>query len=791
MISRIALASALIYAAPALAQTTPSRSVPPPAQPDTVARSQAGPLAPAESIQTPAAGQDSNQPTNQPRPSNAIVVTGHFLSSGAKSAMKMDVSVMDTPFSVSSYSNAFQKSIETTQLTDLYNYMTGVKKSGNTAYDITIRGFKSSGDDRNAIMVDGLPGLTSRYASPPTVNLDHIELVKGAMSVLYGQIQPGGFVNMVTKKPQRTPVTTIELRGDTYASKYRNIFDHNGLVGDFDSTGPLTANGRLTYRLIGELVDRHPFRDFDFDKQRFISPSMMADLGSTQITAQFEYRHVRQHFDVGLAAPPSDDGTKYDINLVAPPTTTYQQPTDFRVETGTAENLFLVHHFGGSWRFNGSYRHVNYSSDQKETSTTGLTQVQGQWRIQRRFRDLATRRHYDYADLNFTGTAKALGIDNKLLVGINFGSDMVNENRRKFFNSNNRNAATGVCPVGGTCLDIALYNPDYSGYPVFDSVPAINPTLKNQDILLTNKFVRDHNYGIYVSDLATITPWLKISLAGRNFSETAAVEADARHAPGIIDKETAKKNFLPSAGVLIEPTHHLTIYGSFSESFVPVDPSIIDLNGGHSFNPIEGKQYEVGIKTQNLLGGRLAGTLAWYRIDQVGQITQADCVYGTCGVQLGKGRTQGVELEGNFTPIKNWQVIFGFAHINAKVLSADPDKQFQIGRTLPNVAPNAANIWTRYDWANGLGVGLGVTYTGRREGVLPTVATDLKTLDLPAYTVADGAIYWERGRYSLTLKIGNIFDRRYYASSGGGSLGKYQVIPGEPRNIGLAARVKF
>src|SRR5436305_10356967 len=110
MISKIALATALIYAAPALAQTaqgTPPGAVPPAAQPDNVPRTQAGPLAPAESTPTPAAGENANQPTNTPAPSNAILVTGHFLASGAKSATKLDVSVMDTPFSVSSHSNSF------------------------------------------------------------------------------------------------------------------------------------------------------------------------------------------------------------------------------------------------------------------------------------------------------------------------------------------------------------------------------------------------------------------------------------------------------------------------------------------------------------------------------------------------------------------------------------------------------------------------------------------------------------------------------------------------------------
>src|SRR5581483_3377402 len=140
----------------------------------------------------------------------AVVVTGRFFDTGAKSAMKMNVTVLDTPFSVASYSDSFVKSIDTSELASLYSYMTGVKKAGNTGYDINLRGFSSSGTDPNAILVDGLPGLTGRYNSPPTVGIQRVELVKGPMSVLYGQMQPGGFVNMITKKPEAHRSTEIE-----------------------------------------------------------------------------------------------------------------------------------------------------------------------------------------------------------------------------------------------------------------------------------------------------------------------------------------------------------------------------------------------------------------------------------------------------------------------------------------------------------------------------------------------------------------------------------------------------
>ena len=768
MISRFAIMATMLAAVPAgaFAQAAPE-TLPAPAKPDA----------------------DSAEETPQ---SGEIVVTGRFVDSGAQSAMKMDVPVLDTPYSVSSYSNAFVKSLETQNVSDLYNYMTGLKKSGVTAYDITLRGFKSSGDDRNAIMVDGLPGLSGRYGSPPTVGIDHIELVKGPMSVLYGQIQPGGFVNLITKKPLATSQTYVELRGNTFISPDRHAFDRNGIAGSVDSTGPLTSDGSLLYRVVGQITRNDGFRDYAYTHQEFVQPSLTWEIGpSTSLTVQLEYRHTREHFDIGLAAP--FDGpiaatsSIYDIKAVAPITTVYTQPDDFRSETGKAANLYLTHRFG-AWKFSASYRHVRYDSDQQDVSSTGINRYAGVFRVTRRARRLQTNRQYDYGDINLNGEFETFGIGHKLLIGANGGFDGVEENRLKFFNGGNRNTTTGVCPAGLPCLDIALYNPDYSTFPSFDSLPAFNPGQAN---LLTDRKIRSRNYGIYVSDLISLTDWLKVSGSLRKFSEFSKTQPDARNTPDNVRRKTTGRNFLPSVGVLVEPTKHVTVYASYAESFVPPDPGLFDTKGENNFNPITGKQYEVGLKTENLFDGKLGFTAAAYRIDQDGQITQTICPLGSCSVQIGKARSDGFELEGNATPVENWQILFGYSHINAKVLSSIPEQSFQVGRRLPNVAENAANFWTRYDWTNGFGVGLGVTYTGQREGVLPTTVSDLKRLILPAYTVVDAGIYYKQERYSLNLKIGNILNERYYENSGGGSQGRVQIQPGQPRYATLTARVNF
>jgi outer membrane receptor protein involved in Fe transport len=325
--------------------------------------------------------------------------------------------------------------------------------------------------------------------------------------------------------------------------------------------------------------------------------------------------------------------------------------------------------------------------------------------------------------------------------------------------------------------------------PAFNSLPAVNPRLANQAILLTDRYVRQNNYGIYISDLITLTDWLKVSLGGRKFKETAEVEANRRLNSPVL-KRTDERDFLPSAGVLVQPNDHITVYGSYAESFVPNDPALLDFAGNiGTFGPIEGKQYEVGVKTEKLWDNRLSFTAALYRIDQTGQVTTDPCVFGTCATQLGKGRSDGFEIEGNLAPVKNWQIILGYSHIKAFVLEAKPGLEFQEGLQLPNVAKDAANLWTRYDWDNGLGVGMGVVYTGKRSGVLPTQPTDLSTIPLPAYTIFDMGLYYQKETYSINLKVGNILDKKYIENTG--QTARIQVSPGQPRYVTLTGRVSF
>lgn len=746
----------------------------------------AGPEAATEDSSVAANGARSTAP-NEARSAAAskadasptdIVVRGNFYDSGAKSAMKMDLPVLDTPFAVNSYSTAFIDSLETSNLADLYNYMTGVKKAGNTAYDMTMRGFRSTGDDRNAIMVDGMPGLTGRFGSPPTIGIERIEVVKGPMSVLYGAIQPGGFVNMISRKPKRSTAYEFEGRGTSFARNDLALFDRNGYNVAADATGPIDTEGRLLYRIVGEHSDKDGFRDFTFDRGNYIAPSLTWSLNdSTELTGLFEYRKTRTSLDQGLVIPNSD------FDLAPAITTRYQEPKDFRTETGKAATLLFSRALGSTWGWNLNYRHVDYDSDQKEYSTVAVVRRTSGFKVTRRARHLVTGRKYDYVDSNLTGEFTTGPISHKLLVGLNLGRDVIQENRLKFINQSSPNVA-GVCP-NSFCFEIDAYDPVYGRVPSVDDLPMTNPFLANQVQLLTNRKQTSTAFGAYISDLVTITDQLKLLVGARTFKEKQRIE-ELRVANVPEQEKMAKKTLLPSGGILFQPSETITLYGSYAESFVPADPGAQDINGLNPFEPIKARQYEVGVKTDKLLDGRVTATLSLFDIIQDGILNRFLCARGACAEQVGTARSRGAEFEANINPTKQWQTLLGYAFYEAKITNSRD--AVQIGARLPNTARHNLSLWNRYDFDNGLGIGLGLVYTGKRAGVLPTNAAPAHLL-LPKYTTVDLALYYTRAPYSINLKIGNLFDRRYYESAG--LSGATQVQPGAPRNITLSTRLSL
>ena len=709
---------------------------------------------------------------------DAVQVQATFVAQGARSAMKQDLTVMETPYSVASYSDDFMKAIETASIADLYNYMTGVRRGGNTGYDISIRGFKSTNADKGAIMVDGLPGVSGRFGSPPTFAAQGIEVVKGPASVLYGSGQPGGFVNIITKKPLAKREAQFDFRGTTYTGAGISFGDANGYSLGLDMTGPLDERETILYRFVTEYGDRDGFRYDSWNKSLYLAPSFTFRISDySELRTAFEYRNQENSYDSQYLVAPNKDASK-----IANIRTRYQEPGDTAEETGYSATVAYSHYFQNGATLNLANRTVHGEEnvqgyDIVSVLADGVT-------LRRRPRQQYNQRDYNYFDGSLALPFATGPVEHKALVGLTYGSDNSDFERVQFYDC----AATGPnsVPGPGRC-NVSVYNPVLGVAPPLSAWPLG---------VLNRRITTNTSSGVYVSDLMSLTEKWKFNLGLRYANEKQV--ARLRQPPLAPPTRTSvsSSKLLPTAGLLFMPTHEWTVYASYSTSYIPQAAGAQDAAGTpNPFDPQEGNQVEVGVKAE-LLGGRLNTTFALYDIEKINSLATAPCnpgVTGVCSQQVGAERSKGAEFEVNYAITENLQLIGGWAYTDAYVSETynSPNAPL-VGSQLTNSSKHSGHVWTRYDFKEGalrnFGIGAGVNYNSETPGSLPSAA-DPRVLILPSYTVADLAFYYKlRDKYDFTLKIGNVFDE-YYFEGVNTTTNENGVVPGSPRNVTFSVRI--
>ncbi len=679
-------------------------------------------------------------------------VTVAFTAASALSAMKMETPIADIPLSVQSYTESFIKAIETTNVGDLYNYTTGVARSGNTAVDFVIRGVRASNSGN--IQYNGLPGLAARFNSPSTVNVERIEVMKGPTSVLYGQAQPGGIINIITKKPEAERSNVIDFRGGSFfgSGTGASLGDRNKGHLSLDSTGPLTEDRKWLYRIIASYDDANDFRDNVQNKDLYIVPSV-SWLGwdGAVLNMELEYRRTRTSNDSGLVAPNND------ISLVAPRNVRYQEPRDYLNEDGKTLTGTLRKSFKNGVTWTANWRSVWHDDDTKtfeNVGTSGLTTVS------RRDRHQVNARRYHYLDTTFDRGLSTGSIKHRLLMGYNGGYELTDFDRLQF--------ATGAA------LNVNLYHPVYGAQGL-----APKPG--------THRYTPAWTNGIYLNDQIDLTQHWK-ALVGVRYDHRDSQEHELRINPYV--KKKSSEAVLPLAGLVFEPNRVLSLYTSYSTSYTPPPPGAVDAFGNNPFTPEHAQQLELGVKAA-LPNGRGEATVSYFDITKNDVLITL--VAQAINDQIGQERSRGVE--GTFTErlLDNWQVILGYAYTNSRVTKdSDP---VRIGSRIPNAPRNAANLWTRYDLNSGplkgVGIGLGLVYSGERAGTIAASTSKLRILSLPSYFRTDLGLYWVASRYEVTALINNLLDSSYYESNLGTGTTSLNIRPGSPRSATISMRVKF
>lgn len=699
---------------------------------------------------------------------------GRYAEETTSAGSKMPVETKNLPATVQIFNANSIKDRVAETLDDIYPYVVGMAREAPISNGFNIRGFTAqSGGTQQNIQVDNLPGSASRYSSPSTVNVERIEVIKGPTSVLYGKLNPGGLVNVVTKRPMEKHRTTVAGSVTSFAGTISGPGDDLSFKASVDQTGPIDADKHWLYRVIAAAEDVQSWRPYGYFKNYYFYPSLTYKWNAnTSFTVQAELVREKRQYDNSIPYPPANN----PANLPAF-TAFYQDKDTPERDSGEVFSSSFQHLFGNKWKLSVGTRSVFHTdsvrafrTNQVFSPVTVANPVTNST-VRRVFFERVITREYNFGDANIYGEFGPKNWRHTLLVGVNGGVERSNSDFPiSGVNASGANAARAV-------FDLVNYY-----YPVTGLTAAPAPGTK---IAPRMTKVRYYNYGAYISDRMKFGRHLNLLLGARHDRQ----DADSLEVFTGVTKKGKVSATLPTVGLVYEVNSSISIYVSTNKSFRPAPADAnVDENGRVDFPPEEGSQLEFGIKS-DLFDSRLIATFSAYQITKQ-NVLEATGTFTASGLPIsriqGEQESKGVEFEGIWLPVPNWQLQIGGTYIDAKVTkSSNP---IFIGRRMVNVPRASGSFWTRYNLPGGhlrgLGLGLGIIVQGKRLAGTPTTQTP--SYMLPGYARFDSALYFQTKHYDFALNVTNLLDRKYIASSG-----ENAVFPSEPRRVTFSVNHRF
>jgi iron complex outermembrane recepter protein len=642
-----------------------------------------------------------------------LVVTGAQRSGysvpNATAATKTDTPLRDIPQSIQIVPRQVIEDQGITQIIDAARNVSGVNNRagfGGVADDYNIRGFDNFDKLRD--------GYFSSFSEVATNNIDQVEVLKGPASVLYGQFEPGGTINYITKKPLAEPFYSGEFKVGSY-SFYQP---------SFDISGPLTTDKRLRYRLNASYENSGSFVDFVDREVVQVAPSLSCQIGENT-TLAFSYEYVKSNgtFYDGLPVDP----VLFDL----PRSRFIGEPSNFLKQESNNINLTLEHSLNENWKVrsglaiqifgleNGAFRPESVDEDGQTLNRFYQADVEY---------SLDT---YD-VQVDLIGKFKTGPVQHQLLTGFNY--------QRYFFDD---------LAIYASAPPIDLFDPIY-GTPV--------PTVFDPDQGSGRFTSRRNTVGFYLQDQVTLLSNLKLLIGGRydlidQQDIFQPVDQDGRTPFGEATEDTFDNEaFSPRIGIVYQPVEPLSLYASFSRSFVPNNTR--DRNND-LLPPTRGTQYEVGVRAE-LLNKKLAANLAAYDITKT-NVATTDPDDPQFSVSAGEVKSRGVEFDLVGEPLPGWNIIASL-FVNDAFVSKDNDPAL-VDEKFINAPNQGATLWTTYEIqkgpVQGLGFGAGIFFVGDREVELPN------TFVLPSYMRFDTSIFYKRTNWRVQVNFKNLFDKTY------------------------------
>lgn len=624
----------------------------------------------------------------------------------ATGATKTETDLRDLPQSARVLTSEMLNDAGVSRFADALDMGSGISRQSNFGgvWDsYAVRGFTGDPNYGSDFLVNGFSSSRGYNGLRDSGNIASIEILKGPAAALYGRGEPGGIVNVTTRKPLFQPSYTLE----------QSLATHQTWRSAVDLTGPLSET--LAYRLNAAYEKGDSFRDTLSSKRHLVSPSVIWRL-SDQTTLSYELEAFEQqaYFDRGVVA------VKGVLGLIPNSRFLGERADGPMTVKSTGHQLFVQHDFSDRWSLQGglSYRDssmMGFSTEASALQADGRTL----WR-QRRYRDFSAQ--------DWSGRVELLGKvgAHHLLAGVD-GYRFVDD-RLQLRKS----------PNAGAPYAIDIYAPMYGG----PQPTALGPSLNTRE--------QQWQTAVYVQDQIDLSAQWKALVGVRRDAYRQTISNYNRG--GLRNHQTLEATS-PRIGIVYQPDRQVSLYASAGKSFRP--NSGIGINN-ESFPAESSRAYETGVKYDSA-DGKVSGTLALYSIRKKNVLTlnPLDTNFSLAAGEVG---SKGVELDVAGEIARKLQLSFSYAYTDAKVLR---DNVLAVGGALANVPKQSANLMLVRTFGQA-SLGGGLNHVGERNGDVAISST----FKLPVYTTAKLVSSWSpTKKLRLSLDIDNLFDKVYYPSS--------------------------
>lgn len=636
--------------------------------------------------------------------------------------------------------------------------------------DFTIRGFRSQQELINGKRVINLFGPQTLLA-----NLERVEVIKGPASAVFGNASPGGTMNRVTKKP---------LVNDQQAISF-TVGSFNTLRSTLDFTGPLNDDKTLLYRLNVAYENSDSFRDLQKFNSLMIAPSI-SFLPTDKTRLNFDL--VVTRYDGRLDRGQPIFGASAGTNLNSTPISfAIGAANDYHKTDVVYGTLSLNHKFTETLSFNASYMRYGFQEDLVEHRTSNSFAVDSLGneipnlmgiRIGTRKRE----RINDNVSTYFVWETNTGSVEHKIVAGYDFIQSVQPEGSAAAGSSS---GAIYRTRDGG----LAQYDPENpqnyyfneNGNPV-PNVPHFNLEDPEYNLGFLSDYIlekrvyapeRYYTQGIYLQDQIKWNQF-QFLLGVRQSFYTDVLNYQQ-------DNETTElqQKFLPRFGMIYGITDDINLYGTYTESFQPQNPSDLMPENGGPFDPLTGQMVEVGAKGE-FFKERLSVSVAAYIIEN-NNILVTDPATGLLE-QRGGEESKGVELDITGQVNRNLSLSANYAYNEAKITESDDESL--IGTIKENAPRHSGGFFASYAFYdnvfNGLSINVGGNFVTERN-------TFEETLQLPGYMVWDAGLSYKVNKVKVSLMLNNVFDKKHWV----GGYSYVRLFPGKPRNYLMSVAYTF